>query len=123
MHCCNQYFTHCVFGTAGNLKISNGTVPYDVTQEAWCASSNLEDSYSLNASDLVKAGIAEYNTYYEDTVEGSEDMIVTHPLHLICYDKTRFQQTQKCTSTNTNFKRTMCASGGGTGEVLLSRYE
>ena len=66
------------------LKSSSWTVPHDVTREAWCVSSNLEDSYSLYASELVKAGVAEYTTSYDETFEGSEEIIVTHPLHLIC---------------------------------------
>ena len=33
---------------------------------------NLEASYSLHVSELVKYGIAEYNISYEKNVEGSE---------------------------------------------------
>ena len=77
----------------GVLRSYSGTVPRDVTQEAWPTSSNLEVSYSLHVSDLIKAGIAEYNTSYDETVEGSEVIIITHSLHLICYDKMRFQIT------------------------------
>ena len=54
----------------GVLRSYSGTVPRDVTQEAWSTSSNPEASYSLHASDLMKAGIAEYNTSYDETVEG-----------------------------------------------------
>ena len=46
----------------GIIKSSSETVPHGVMQEAWCTSSNLEASYILNASELVKAFIAEYNT-------------------------------------------------------------
>ena len=56
----------------GILKISSGTVSHDVTREAWCTYSNLEASYSLHASEMVKAGIDEYNTSYDKTVERSE---------------------------------------------------
>ena len=71
----------------------------------------------------MKAGIDEYNTSYDNTVEGSEEIIVTHPLHIICYDETRFWITQKGTSTNTNVDRAPNASEVDTCEVLLSRYE
>ena len=71
----------------------------------------------------MKSGISEYNTSYEENVEGSEEIIVTHPSHIIFYDETRFQLTQKGTGTNTNVDRTLHASECGTGEVLLSRYE
>ena len=53
----------------GTLKISSWNISHDLTQEAWCTSSNLEASYSLHASELVKSGIAEYNTSYYKTVE------------------------------------------------------
>ena len=56
----------------GIIKISSGTVPHDVTREAWCTSSHLEAPYSLHASELVNAGIAEYNTSYDENFEGSE---------------------------------------------------
>ena len=56
----------------GFLKISSGTVPHDMTREAWGTSSNLEASYILHSSETVKYGIAEYNTSYNDTVDGSE---------------------------------------------------
>ena len=92
-------------------------------QEAWCTSSNLEASYSLHFNELVNYGISKYNTSYDETVERSEEMIVTHPSHFICYHETRFQLTQKLTSTNTKIERTLHASEGDTGEVLLSRYE
>ena len=85
---------------------------------AWCTYSNLEASYRLHISDLVKSGIAEYNTSYEETVEGLEEIIVTHHLHLICYNKTRFQLNQKCDRTNTNIDRTLRASEGNTDEVF-----
>ena len=55
----------------GVIKIYSGTIPNDLAQEAWCPSSNLEASYSLNTSELVKNGIAEYNTSYDETVDGS----------------------------------------------------
>ena len=99
----------------GILKIFSGTVPYCVTQEARCTSSNLEASYSLHAIDMVKAEISEYNTSYEENVEGSEEIIVTHPSHIICYENTRFQLTQKGTIINTNVERTLRASEGYTG--------
>ena len=63
----------------GILKISSGAIPHDVMREAWCTSSNMEASYSLHVSDLVKSGTAKYNTSYENTVEGSEKIIVTQP--------------------------------------------
>ena len=100
------------------LKISSGTVPHDVKQEAWCNSSNLEAYYSLHASELEKYGIAEYNTSYDKTVEGPEEIIVTHPSYLVWYDETCFQMTQRGTRTNTNAERTLHASYGDTGEVL-----
>ena len=93
-----------------------------MTREAWCTFSNLEDYYSLHASELVKSGIAEYNTSYDETFEGSEEIIITHLSYLICYDESRFQLTQKGTRTNTNVERIMSASEGDTGEVLLSWY-
>ena len=105
------------------LKISSGIIPHDVTQEAWCTSSNLEASYSLHDSEIVKAGIDEYNTSYDETVERSEENFVTHPSHIICYDETRFRLTQKCTRTNTNVERTLCESEGDTCEVLSICYE
>ena len=71
----------------------------------------------------MKSGIAEYNTSYEKTVEGPEEIIFTHPSYLICYDRTHFQLTQKGTGTNTNAERTLHASEGDTGEVFLSWYE
>ena len=49
----------------GILKISSQTVPHDVMWEAWCTSFNLEASYILYDSELVKSGIAEYNTSYD----------------------------------------------------------
>ena len=52
----------------GILKNSSGTIPYDVTREACCTSSKLEAYYILHGSDLVKAGISEYNTSYDNTV-------------------------------------------------------
>ena len=67
----------------GILKSSSGTVTHDMTREAWCTSSNLEASYSLHASEMVKVGIAEYNNSYENNVGGSEEIIVTQPSHLI----------------------------------------
>ena len=70
------------------LKNSSWTVTHDVTQEVWCTSSSMEGSHILHTSDLVKAGIAEYNTSYDETVEGSEENIFTHPLHLLCYNDT-----------------------------------
>ena len=92
----------------GIRKSSSGTVLHDVTQEAWCTSSSLEASYSLYASELAKSGIARYNTSYDDTVEGSEEIIFTHLLYLICYNDIRFHLIQKGTRTNTNAERTMC---------------
>ena len=83
----------------------------------------MEYSYSLNTSEMVKSGIDEYNTSYDETFEVSEKIIVTHPSHLICYNKTRFQITQKGTRTNTNDEHSICASEGDIGEVLLIRYE
>ena len=59
-------------------------------QEVWCTSSNLEAYYSLHASELFKYGIAEYNTSYYNTVEGTQEIIFSHPLHIIFYDETRF---------------------------------
>ena len=56
----------------GILKRSSENVPHDVTREAWCTSSKLEDSYSLHSNDLVKYGIDEYNTSHDKTVEVSE---------------------------------------------------
>ena len=102
----------------GILKISSGTVTHEVMQEAWCTSSNLEASYSLHDSELVKSGISEYNTSYEENVEGSRENIFNHPSHLICYDNMRFQLTHKVTGTNTNVERTLRASEGDTGDVL-----
>ena len=67
----------------GIIKSSSRTAPHGATQESWRYSSKLEAYYSLHASELAKDGIAEYNTSYEETVEGSEDIIFTHPLHLI----------------------------------------
>ena len=55
----------------GILKISSGAIPHDVMREAWYTSSNLEASYSLHASELVKSGIAGFNTSYDKTVEGT----------------------------------------------------
>ena len=107
----------------GILKISSGTVPHEMMQEAWCTSSNLEASYSLHVSELVNYGISKYNTSYEETVERSEEMIVTHPSNFICYHETRFQLTQKLTSTNTKIERTLHASEGDTGEVLPGWYK
>ena len=63
----------------------------------------------------MKAGIAEYHNSYDKTFEGSEAIIVTHPLHLICYNETHFRLTQKGTSKNTNAKRILRASEGDTG--------
>ena len=107
----------------GIIKTSSGTVTHDVKREAWCTSSNLEASYSLHASDLVKSGIAEYNTSYDNTVEGSETIIVTHPLHLICYDETCFHLTHKVTETNTNIDHALPALEGDTYEVFSGCYE
>ena len=53
----------------------------------------IEASYILHASELVKDSLAEYNISYDETVEGSEEIIVTRPSHLICYDKTHFRLT------------------------------
>ena len=106
----------------GILKSSSGTVPRDVTREYWCTSSNMEDSYRLHVSELVKYGVAEYNTSYDETVEGSEEIIFKKPSHIICYNETRFQLTYKRTSINTNVERILRASESYTGEVLLSRY-
>ena len=94
----------------GILKISSGTVSHDVTREAWCTYSNLEASYSLHASEMVKAGIDEYNTSYDETVERSEESIVTQSSYIILYDEMLFQITQKGTGTNTNVEHTMRAS-------------
>ena len=105
------------------IKSSSATVPHDVLQEAWCTSSNLESSYSLHASELFKSGIVEYNTSYDETVEGSEEIIVTHPLSIICHNDTRFQITQKGTSKNINFERNLHASEGDKREVFLIHYE
>ena len=74
----------------GDIKSSSGNVPHDVKLEAWCTSYNPEAFYSLYASEMVKYGISEYNTSYYKTVEVSEEIIVTHPSHLIFYDDTKF---------------------------------
>ena len=71
----------------------------------------------------MKSSIAEYNTSYDETVEGSEEIIFTHPSHIICYNEAKFQLTQKGTRTNTNVERTLHASEGDTYEALLSWYE
>ena len=71
----------------------------------------------------MKAGISEYNSSYDENVEVSEEIIVTHPSHLILYDETHFKLTQKGTGTNTNVDPTLHASEGGTGELLSSRHE
>ena len=94
-----------------------------MNQEAWYTPSNLESSYILHSIDLMKADISEYNTSYYKTVEGSEEIIFTHPLHLICYDCTRFRLTHKGTRTKTNIYLTLCASEGDIGEVFYSWYE
>ena len=72
---------------------------------------------------MVKAGIDEYNNSYENIVGWSEEINFTQTSHLICYDDTHFQLTQKGTSTNTKFERTMRVSEGDTGEVLSIQYE
>ena len=54
----------------GILKISSGTFPHDVTREVWSTSSIMEASYSLHTSELLKFRIYEYNTSYDETVEG-----------------------------------------------------
>ena len=72
----------------GSLKISSGIVPHYLMREDWCTSSNLGASYSLHASDMVKARISEYNNSYYEAIEGSEEIIITHPSHLICCDET-----------------------------------
>ena len=71
----------------------------------------------------MKSGISEYNSSYDKNVEVSEEIIVTHPSHLILYDETHFKLTQKGTGTNTNVDPTLHASEGGTGELLSSRHE
>ena len=63
----------------GILKSSSGTVTHDVTQNAWCTSSNLEASYIIHANELVKTGIDEYNYSYTDTVEVSEKKLSLSP--------------------------------------------
>ena len=70
------------------LKIYSGTVPHVMRQYAWYTSHNLEASHSLHTSEMVKSGIDEYNTSYDETVEGSEEIIFTHPLasHLLRQD-------------------------------------
>ena len=100
------------------LKIYSGTVPHVMRQYAWYTSHNLEASHSLHTSEMVKSGIDEYNTSYDETVEVLEEIIVTHPSYLICYDETRFQLTQKVTRTNKTFESTLSASKGDKGEVL-----
>ena len=72
---------------------------------------------------MVKYGISEYNTSYGETVEGSEEIIVTQPSYLICYDEAHFQLTQKVIRTNTNVERTLHVSENETGEVFPSWYE
>ena len=54
------------------IKLSSGTVPHDMTLVEWCTSYKLKASYSLQASKMVKAVIAEYNTSYDNNVERSE---------------------------------------------------
>ena len=41
---------------------------------------------------------------------------------MVYYENTRFRLTQKCTGTNKNVERTLCASEGDTCEVLSSLY-
>ena len=77
----------------GILKSPSGTIPHEVTRESWCNSSNMEASYGLHASELAKYGIAEYNTSYDENVEGSEEIVFKQPSHLICYNEIRFQLT------------------------------
>ena len=106
----------------GIIKNSSGTIPHDVTREALCTSSKLEASYSLYASELVKISIAEYNNSYDENVKGSEEIIVTHPLHLICYDKMRFKLTKEGTRTSTTVERNMRVSEGNTVKIICSWY-
>ena len=70
----------------------------------------------------MKISIAEYNNSYDENVKGSEEIIVTHPLHLICYDKMRFKLTKEGTRTSTTVERNMRVSEGNTVKIICSWY-
>ena len=89
---CQAWFSRMIAKVI--LKSCSGTVPHDVTREAWWDSSNLEASYSLHDSEPVKYGIPKYTTSYDKTVEVLEETIVTHSSHIICYKNMHFQITQ-----------------------------